>query len=365
MANQTIKTPRIYPDLISYHRARGSAIGEVKPTTANVDTIGVQTGSADELFDLRPLNQVTFDTSANNADHVLINITFSTASYKQNYIAILNHNLNTALGKIRIFAGNLATDVDVIDAGAIDDSGDALWNGIAFTEVVNADTRTIGANNKSLVVQPGTDGTTILAFAETSFRHWAIQFEGANGGSGADNDETWGSTDLRVGGIMMGEYFDFPFSPDLSLTRSIVYDKVNVAESAGGQRYATSTNLGRTATTTSKSPFAIGKVSTSTSPQYIYGGRQSYNLTFSYMQNTDLLPVEAHTYIFSDDSVISDAWNLVDGPTRPFIFSIDNTSVGSNAESEHLFARFAHNSLDMQQVAPNVYTVNTQIEEEF
>ena len=357
MANQNIRTPRFYPDLINYHRARGSAIGTV---SAISDTIAVQSGSAAELFDLRPLNQVTFDTSANTGDHVLINVAFTTASYKQNYIAILNHNLATALGKIRIFAGNLDTDITTLDGGAIDASGDALWNAIAYTEVVNADTQTVGASNKSLVIQPDTDGTTILTFAEQDFRYWAIQFEGSDGGSGADTDETWGTTDLAVGNIMIGEYFDMPHAPDLSVKRSIVYDHVDVQESLGGQRYSNATSFGRTASSTSKSPFALG-----TYGQAVYGGRQAFDLNFSYINATDLIPAETSVYGFTDDTVVSDAWNLVDGPARPFIFSIDNASVGANAESEHMFARFAQSNLDMTQVANDVYNVSMRIEEEF
>jgi hypothetical protein len=139
-----------------------------------------------------------------------------------------------------------------------------------------------------------------------------------------------------------------------------MYDNVNVQESLGGQRYSNATSFGRTASATSKSPFALG-----TNGQAMYGGRQAFDLNFSYINATDLLPSETTAYIFADDTVVSDAWNLVDGPARPFIFSIDNASVGDAAESEHMFARFAQNSLDMTQVANDVYNVSMRIEEEF
>jgi len=349
VANQTIKTPRFYPDLISYHRARGASPGIVKSDIAN--TLAVQTGSAGELFDLRPLNQVTFDTSANTSKHVLTNFSFTTASYKQNYIAILNHNLNSSGGRFKIFAGNEASDITALDGGNAD-TADINWSSVNATEIVNADTIAASDSNKTVTVTPASDGTTVLTFDEQDLRYWAIQFEG---------DTAWdNTTDFIVGSIMIGEYFDMPFSPDLNLTRSIVYDKVNVAESAGGQRYATATSFGRTASSTSKSPFTLG-----TYGQNVYGGRQAYDLTYSYLQDSDLLPNEYPVYQHGNDSVISDVWNMVDGPSRPFIFSLDHTSTGSNAESEHLFARFAQNSLDMQQVAPDVYTVGTRIEEEF
>jgi len=356
MANQNIRTPRFYPDLTAYHRARGTSVGIV---SAISNTIAVQSGSADELFDLRPLNQVTFDTSAATGDHVLINLGFTTASYKQNYIAILNHNLATAVGKIRIFAGDHSSDITTLDGGACE-TVDINWGSVTSTEIVNADTITAGSDNKSVVIEPGTDGTTLITFGEQDLRYWAIQFEGNTTNTGNATNGTWGSTDLAVGGIMIGEYFDMPHAPDLSVKRSIVYDHVDVQESLGGQRYSNATSFGRTASSTSKSPFALG-----TYGQAVYGGRQALNLSFSYINATDLIPAETAVYQFADDTVVSDAWNVVDGPARPFIFSIDNASAGANAESEHMFARFAQNSLDMTQVANDVYNVSMRIEEEF
>jgi len=49
----------------------------------------------------------------------------------------------------------------------------------------------------------------------------------------------------------------------------------------------------------------------------------------------------------------------------PFIFSCDKDSEGDNAESEHIFARFGQNSLDMQQVALDTFNISMRIEEEF
>ena len=359
MANQNIRTPRFYPDLIAYHRARGTTVGTVAATNAGTYKIGVQAGSADELFDLRPLNQVTFDTSGDTDGHVLVNVGFSTDQYKQNYIAILNHNLKTAVGKIRIFAGDASSDITTLDGGACE-TADINWGSVTSTEIVNADTITAGSDNKSVVIEPGTDGTTLITFGEQDLRYWAIQFEGNTTNTGNATNGTWGSTDLAVGGIMIGEYFDMPHAPDLSVKRSIMYDHVDVQESLGGQRYSNATSFGRTASATSKSPFALG-----TDVDDVYGGRQALNLSFSYINATDLIPAESSIYNFTDDTVVSDVWNMVDGPARPFIFSIDNTSAGTDAESEHLFARFAQSNLSMTQVANDVYNVNLKIEEEF
>ena len=66
-----------------------------------------------------------------------------------------------------------------------------------------------------------------------------------------------------------------------------------------------------------------------------------------------------------DDSVVVDVWDKTHGPHTPFIFSVDGESAGDNAESEHIFARFAQNSLNMSQVANDYWNVSMRIEEEF
>lgn len=352
MANQNIRTPRFYTDLINYHRARGSAVGGITATSVANEFIGLPaTNTVDDLLDLRPLNQVTFDTSSQTSHHVLFNVIFSTDSYKQTYIAILNHNLNSCNGRFKVFAGNTSNSITAID-GANATTADVNWSTAGVVEIINADTLAASDSNKTGTVTPDTDGTTIVAVNEQDLRYWAIQFEG---------DTAWdGSTDFKLGGIMIGEHFDMPQSPDLSLTRSIIYDKVKINESVGGQRFASATSLGRTASSTSKSPFALGAYG-----QAVYGGRIAYDLNFSFLSSDKLLPSETTVYQFSDDTVVSDVWNLTDGPHRPFIFNIDNTSTGSNAESEYMFARFAQDSLDMTQVANDHYNVKLRIEEEF
>ena len=150
-----------------------------------------------------------------------------------------------------------------------------------------------------------------------------------------------------------------PVAPDLRVKRSILYDKTVIQESLGGQRYATIPSFGRSASTTSKSPF------TTTSYQnYAHGGRIAYDLSFSYLQSTDVMPDEYLTTQFTDDSLVGDVWNITDGNLHSFVFSIDSTSTGSNAESEFIYARFAQDSLEMTQVAPDVFNVSLKIEEE-
>ena len=371
MANMNVRTPRFYVDTINYLMSRGVAQnGEFDVTATGgsgaAATRGIQTGSEIELFDMNPLNKVDFDTSGDTDSQVLVTIDTQSASSKKNFIAILNHNLGTAVGKIRIFCGDEATDVTAVDSDNAETS-DVDWSGMNAAEVVNADLIGDGGDadggnaGRSLIVIPASDGSTIFTFNETNMRYWAIQFEGNTSASAQGRgDGTWGSTDLFVGNILIGEYFDAPHAPDMSVKRSIDFDKVKVLESTGGQRFSNMVSHGRTSTATSKSPFTLGY------PDYEgYGGRISYEMNFSFLNSSTVMPNRYLSLVHTDDTVVSDVWNKTNGPHIPFIFSCDNSSTGTNAESEHIFARFAQNSLNMSQVANDLWNVSLKIEEEF
>ena len=359
MANMDVFTPRFYTDQINYQLSRGAAQNGNFDVTATGGVFqGLQTGTEAELFDMNPLNKVDFDTSANNTDHVLVTIDTG-GTVKVSYVAILNHNLATAVGKIRIFAGDDPTDVTAVDGGNAD-TGDIAWADETVTEVVNGDTTTAASDDKSVVIEPATDGSTIVRFAEQSNRYWGIQFEGNTTNTGVATNGTWGSTDLFLGGLMIGEGYDAPMSSDLSLTRSIVFDKVNVQESIGGKRYSNMVSSGRTATSTTNSPFSVAS-----EQGHVHGGRIIYDLSWSYLASSDLMPAEYDSISSTDDSVVADLWNKTNGPHIPFIFSCDKDSEGNDAESEHIFARFAQNSLSMNQVAYKLWSINFKIEEEF
>ena len=369
MANMNVKTPRFYVDTINYLLSRGvTQDGEFDVTATGGSgtsaTRGIQTGSEIELFDMNPLNKVSFDTSGDVDSQVLVTIDTQSASSKKNFIAILNHNLKSAKGKIRVFAGDADDDHTAVDAGNAE-TADVNWLGASTSEIVNADTITVGGSNTSVVVEPGTDGSTIFTFNETNERYWAIQFEGADGGSGNATDEDWGTTNLFVGCILLGEYFDMPNAPDLSVTSSVIFDGVDIVETVGGKRFSNMRHSGRTHTATSKSPFTLAY------PAYEgYGGRLAYDMSFSYLNATSVFPNRYQSLVHTDDTVISDVWNKTNGNHLPFIFSVDNDYAAvdgskANSESVHTFARFANDSLNLQQVAPDVWNVGFRVEEEF
>jgi len=340
MANMNISTPRFYPDIVNFLMSRGLGQDGNFDVITGSNLIGVQTGSEAELFDMRPLNKVDFNTSAATSDHVLVNIDTQSTSTKKSFVAILNHNMASADAKVLIKASNTESHVQAVNMG----SATSMVNP---AQVVNADA--IGSS----IVIPDSDGSTIVRFDESALRYWGIQFEG-------NSSNTFSSTDLFVGCILIGEYYDMPHAPDLNVTRMISYNRLNdLQESHGGQRFSNLKSYGRTAESTSKSPFT-----TASNGYDSQGGRLIYDMNFSFINSTDLMPNE-YDIIADDDNFVDDVWNKTNGNHIPFIFSIDKSSEGDNAESEHIFGRFANNSLDMAQVAPNVFNVSLTVEEEF
>ena len=350
MANMNIRTPRFYCDSVNYRLSRGipqDGRYDVQDTNTVNDLVGLKSGTESELFDMRPLNVVTFDTAASTAskaDGVVVTMDLmGETDSRTSFVAILNHNMATATARFMIAASDTKAEVEIFD-----------WHANATkinpSQIVNADTID---GSSPYEVTPGTDGSTIVTFTPSHLRYWGIQFEGSD----SDN---FSSTDLTVGCILIGEFYDMPVSPDLNVKRTVIFDKVDIKESIGGQRYSNMTSHGRTAADRSKSPF-----STATVNQQVFGGRLTYDMNFSYIASTDLMPDEYDIYNPTDDSVVEDIWNKTNGPHLPFIFSCDNSSTGDNAESEHIFARFSQNSLEQNQVANDVFNISMKIEEEF
>ena len=354
MANMDIKSIKFFTDHINFLMSTGLAQDGNFDVLSGTDLINTfNLGSEPELFDMRPLNQCQFETSENStsrADHVLINIDLNSNSFNCDYIAILNHNMSSSDAKIRIKSSNTESNVNNADmSGGTDISG--------VSEVVNADT--ISGN----VVIPGTDGSTIFTFTSSTNRYWGLQFEGSNGqSSSVATDGTFDDNfDLKIGCILIGESYQMPHNPELSLRRTIIYDGINIRQSLGGQKYTNASHLGRRfQNVRSKSHF-----STATFAPGIYGGRIVYDLNFNYLSSSDIMPQEYDTEDSDQDTVVSDVWNRTKGNLIPFIFSSDSTDTGNNAERSYLFARFGQNQLSMEQVALNTFNISMRIEEEF
>ena len=344
MANMDIGTPRFYTDLPNFLMSRGIAQNgyfDVQATHAGNNLVGPEAGYSEaDLFDMKPLNLVSFDTTTDSGnDHVVVSMDL-VSTYKKSFVAILNHNLASCGGKIRINASTSKGHIEAADFGSASLSP-------SCTEVVNAND--ISTN----VITPDQDGSTIVKFAESELLYWGVQFEGD---SSFDN-----TTKLTVGNVLIGEYWDAPNSPNMAVTRRISFDDLGtIQQSDGGQRYRNLRSYGRAASTTSRSPFNVTHWA-----HLMYGGRIIYDMGFSFLSSANLMPDNYDILDKDDENFVDDVWNKTNGNHIPFIFSADKDSEGDNAESEHIFARFANSSLDMTQVSHKLWDINLSIEEEF
>ena len=197
---------------------------------------------------------------------------------------------------------------------------------------------------------------TITAAGYADGGRVGLEFGGTDSGNFDDSSDN----NLSIGCIIIGEYYDMPVSPDLSVKRSIKFDKQNVQESLGGQRFSTMPSYGKGYLSASnKSPF---HTYTGNGERGVYGGRISYDIKFSYLNSSDVMPTTYDIQNQADDTVVSDIWNYTHGGHIPFIFTQDGSS---HDETDYLFARFAQDSLSMTQVAPDVFSIAMKIEEEF
>ncbi len=348
MANMNIGTPKFFTDTINFLMSIGTAQDGNFDVVSGGDLISTYvTGSEAELFDMRPMNQVTFNTTASagvQADHVLITINKQSTNFKTDFIAILNHDMASAEAKVRVGFGDAIGDVNDVDLASADNVAANV------TEVVNADT--ISSN----IVTPAANGSTIFTFDATDEQFIGLQFEGA-GGSNLFN----GTNNLKIGCILIGEHYTMPNAPDLAVKRTIVYDGVKIQKSRGGQKFGNASHLGRRyVNTLNQSPFLA-----TTYPSGVYGGRIRYDMSFSYLDSSDLMPSSWHNELENDDTVVADVWSRTKGNLIPFIFCSDSSDTGNRAEQSYIFARFNQNNLGATQVGDKMWSTKLSIEEEF
>ena len=196
-----------------------------------------------------------------------------------------------------------------------------------------------------------------------------------------------GNDILKFGSFCFGEYYDMPHSPDLNLKMKIEMDGVKTIQSKGG---ATLSNASYTkpADWGDMGCWQVGEASN------LRNGRRVWDLSFSYLSDTDVFPINASTgyenitsdggyyvdnnnpttgvvdidlaqgvfdtNVLSGSDFFSVVWNKTMGGHLPFIFQPDNNN--SNPD-QFAICRFDMNSLQYEQVANNVYNIKLKIRE--
>jgi hypothetical protein len=195
-----------------------------------------------------------------------------------------------------------------------------------------------------------------------------------------------GSPLPTIGAVSMGNFYDMPNAPNLSLTMSREY---------GGTKEFTTHNGSSMSNTMWSKPAQWGDLpawalsegggfSSSDVWNMAASGRRSWDLKFSYMADSDVFPMFStlgaeeswhasgddfwdwfNTWhigetILDSDNFYSQVWHKTLGGTLPFIFQPDNSN---NNPDQFCIAKFKDNSLKATQSAHNVYDISLSIEE--
>ena len=182
--------------------------------------------------------------------------------------------------------------------------------------------------------------------------------------SGTTSNATYCSN--PIGSISVGNYYDMPHSPDLNLKLSYEYDGVKTIQTKGGATLSNATYT-KPADWGEYGAWQLGN------KQNYRSGRRVWDLSFSYLSDTDLMPVVAATTNLSGTEADDFASNILDGTDffsqvinktmgghLPFIFQANKSN---NSPDQFAIARFDMNSFSYDQVANNVYNVKLKIRE--
>ena len=316
--------PRFYMDNFNWLASRGKSRNSMIDIVSGAGYVALNSGYTKyQMFDMNPLNQASFDSNGGTAT-VLITIDYGVTAMPTNFIAIMNHNLKSADGKLRV-----AHDTSPIVAV----SGGTT---ASLVEVLNGDV-------SGSYATPAADYDTLLTFASSDDRYWSIEFIDV---------ATW-DADLLIGNIMLGEYYTMPNSPDMPTTKGTVFDGVNVVKAFGGRSFGvanwTAANGGtytafRSDTFFRKSP-----------------GRETYDLTHSYVNDTDIYPSDRFrprdSVNFLNDVISRSSMELI-----PFIFTPDSKSTTTG---DYMFSRFDQDSFVTTMPSANVTIFSARIVQEF
>ena len=378
MSYQNVGVPRFYIDYLSYWKSIGLIDYIVVPSEAIA--LGAGEGMyTDKLIGLDPTNKFEIDTSYLSEGSTIFEIVvvlnkmlkteiFNAMDYPENkgYVGFLGHNFNQSLEnpyptfEIHIgWAGGLLTT-----------------DGVDDYEILNfVDEGFVYAPNVGSSLCKVTHWDAQTDFMEVYLKIRA--FDSSEGTVHANLLEG-----LYLNNLCLGHYYDMPVSPDLSLTMTTEFDGYDSITTLGG---STLTNVRYTGNPKwgDNNAWEIGE----SDSNYKRNGRRSWSMEFSYISDKDIFAsnYSSNTYlsasstntdyntnndltsdgnsfeynIANDDSFSARVLNFVGNGNR-FIFQPNNES--SNP-SDFAICVLDQDSVEIEQVAPNVYSVSLSIRE--
>ena len=384
-------------------------------------------GQKEDLFDMRPSNFATIEKENEKFYLQIDTGQSSDTVAEANFLAILGHNLNYATGMFRVVhddSSDMSSANSVTASTAVTGLINATQSTVTvdstanLTATLNNSTTTIPVTNGGLfsnhigglirVVNPeseasekmllksissndltvarGVYGSTAIAHSEGNedvYFDYSDCIQPANNGwtlitwanNNSDNQyyrieflDNGGATsdfaqDVQIGAIMLGEYIDFPNSPDLEVGFNIDYDGTKLLTSAGGNTFAASSSFG-SPTWAKTTPWALATAASEnqTFASSRHYGRRKYDMNFSYVADTNLFLSNMHAAagMIDGSDLYSQFYHKTLGQHLPFLFTIDGAST---SEGDYGLYRLADGGLNTKQVAHQAWNTSLSLVE--
>jgi len=325
MSYGRVNKPRFFVDTVNWMASRGWSREDEIGFTVDGDTWDFADGSNKyQLFDLNPLNVATIEADGEGDDCIIQLDLLATSNMPITFISILNHNFNTA--GVTCF---LQSDTSAVDS----------YSGLETMDL----TPVIGCTESGDGLVCAADGDLLATCTATNNRYYGITLR-STGATFTD--------DITIGAILIGQHYTLPNSGDLNVQRDFNFGGVRVRTTDGGKRY-------------SHAAWVAGNDGNNYAPfrnQTYFrrpGGRQAYDINFSYIADTELYPNDLQS-LSTEDDFFYQVPNKTAGPMLPFIWTPDSTST---TEGDYMLARLM-NDFKPQKVANRVWSFKNRIEEE-
>ena len=341
MAYQNVGTPRFYVNTMEFLLSNGIVpiVQEVVPVSPYDTWVA---GSAhNPLFKTIPTQYETLPHKGFDFSNLANSMTGDNC-----FVAILGHKIATDDRKFSIYQA---------------EEEDSLHG--SFVDIVNAGTGEL--------VTPEHDGFSILTFSYTNSNNTLhIYF--------------WSGTSGHS--LIFGTFYDMPHSPDLNLTMTREYGGVKHIETKGGASLSNAFYTRPPLWGNEPAWEIMSGVGTTPAPHQAKSGRRIWDLSFSYLQDSDVFPEVSslHPYestnadgtvyswgvdfsgklLLDDNTFYNQVIHKTNGGQLPFIFN----PVGGGDNPDNNIQNFAICKLDMNkfqfsQVANGVYNVKLKIRE--
>lgn len=360
-----VKTPRFYVDMPTFLHATGQLGWDGNKGGAELLYMNCANPYVINVQQTQSLTPFAIGSSMDN---------IAKTSFPINFVALLNHNLGSNTNDFKVIGKyNYPWNTDNTNSSQF---------------LIPSETgQILNANHNGERMSPDYNGTTIFTFSDADgfneyWRSFSIFYDSVNFIDAGIQ---------QLGSFVVGKYFDCPNSPDLNLTMSRRFDGIQKQKTIGGKQLANIYYDGPTEWTMNGpngtykySPFELdyteSVVNTHHFNQKVKSGLgrkglRSWNLTFSYISESDMwIDNEVSNTLTSDNvtpnnekpnPILSDnsfnfVYNCTLGGALPFIFTDDKDS---NAPDRYAICTFRENTFKVTQVAFNTYNVSMTIDE--